>query len=354
MNTTVQQSLAEMTDFLLALSHEGIRPQEAQARLRLLQQRYPAITLDLLWEEQPYDRSLHYDLLLRLCELGTFSLSFAPRQTLPWPLRGVQNWRDVDLLRVNNVVLDVAQAIAYLDAIWGETRIIDRMVHACLIQEALAKDPIELSDAELQRAMDGFRRARRLYTAEDTHRWMEQHGMSHTQLERYVADEALLAKLRDRMTADQVEAFFAAHQADFDTAHIAQIRFADEAAARRIGDQIRDGELDFYAAAQQHFMTTAARAATSSAELFAAVQRGQAPQWLAPVFAAAADETLGPLDTGAGYALVRVLSVSAARLDEPTRQAIKKLLFDDWLAERRRAARIEWNWGQASRTSETA
>jgi putative peptide maturation system protein len=353
MSTTIQQPLAEMTDFLLALSREAIRPREAQARLRLIQQRYPDITLDLLWEEQTYDRSPHYDLLLRLSELGSFSLSFAPLRTLPWPLRGVQRWRDVDLVRVNNVVLDVAQAVSYLDTIWGETRIIDRMVNTCLIQEALEKDPIELSDAELQRAMDGFRRARRLYTVEETQRWMERHGMSHTQFEGYVADEALVAKLRDRVTADQVEPFFAARHADFDTARIAQITFADETTARRLYDRIRDGELDFYAAAQDHFTTAGAHTA-SSPDLFAAVQRGQAPEWMAPVFAAAADQLLGPLDTGEGYALVRVLSVSTARLDEPTRHAIKKILFENWLAERRQAARIEWNWGQASQTSQTA
>lgn len=350
MNTTVHETLTETLDYLVALKQEGIGPKEAQTRLRELQGRHPAIALDLLWEEETFDHSLHYDVLLRLAELGTLSLSFSPQQTLPWPMRGVQRWRDVDLLRVNNIVLDVAQAVAYLDSIWGETRIVNRMINTCLIQEALDKDPIELSDAELQRAMDGFRRARRLYSAEDTRRWMEQQGLSHTQMERYVADEALVAKLRDRVTADRVETFFAAHRADFDTARVAQITFADEATARQVHDRIIAVELDFYAAAQKQFL--AAGAAPASHELFATLQRGQAPEWLAPAFDAAPGDVLGPLDTGAGYALVLVLSIAPARLDEATRQVVKKILFEKWLAERRQTARIEWYWGQASQTTQ--
>src|SRR5438094_5255133 len=136
---------------------------------------------------------------------GTVSLSFCPDRAIPWPLRGVQRWREQDLLRVNATVLRVDQAIACLDFIWDEARIINRLINVCLIQEALAKDPVTLSDAELQCALDGFRRAHKLYTAEDTYRWLERHGMTHEKIERYVADEATVATLRDRVTAGRVE-----------------------------------------------------------------------------------------------------------------------------------------------------
>ena len=53
--------------------------------------------------------------------------------------------------------------------------------------------------------MDGFRRAHKLYKAEDTRRWMERYGMTHKQLEYYVADEAIIVKLRDRITAGRIE-----------------------------------------------------------------------------------------------------------------------------------------------------
>jgi hypothetical protein len=45
-----------------------------------------------------------------------------------------------------------------------------------------------------------------------------------------------------------------------------------------------------------------------------------------------------------------LLAIVPAELDGRTRAASKTILFEDWLAERRRAARIEWCWGSASKT----
>src|SRR5712692_910098 len=171
MEDTLQQALIDTLDYLMMLSREGTGPEEARARLRTLQKRYPDITMDLLWEEEAYDQSVHYDVLLSLSSERTVSLSFCPDRALPWPMRGVHRWSDKELLRINNTVMKVDQAISCLDFIWDEARTINRLVNVCLIQEALNKDPVQLSDAELQLAMDGFRRAKKLYMDEDTYRW---------------------------------------------------------------------------------------------------------------------------------------------------------------------------------------
>jgi putative peptide maturation system protein len=359
MNGTLEQALASALETLMEFSREGIRPEEARARLRLLSQQHPDIGMDLLWEEESYDNSVHYDALLDLEGAGTVSLSFCPNKVLPWPMRGVHRWSESDLVRVNDTVLRMDQAIACLDYIWDEARIIDRLVNVCLIQEALEKDPVSLSDAELQAAMDGFRRAHRLYTIEETVRWLKRHGTTHEQLERRVADEAVVAKLRDRVTEGRVEEYFEQHRADFDTARVARVAFADEASARRAFEQICAGEIDFYEAAESHFLaaeqgtTSTLRAgARSPQELFAVVQRGEAPPELSEaVFAAGAGEMLGPVRTGEEYAIIRVLSSAPGRLDERTRRAIQKLLFAEWLEERRQEAAIEWYWGNANGAS---
>jgi hypothetical protein len=72
----------------------------------------------------------------------------------------------------------INQAIGCIDLIWNERRMMDRLIHVCILEEELEQNPLELSDAELQDAMDAFRRARRLYRAEDTLRWMERQGMT--------------------------------------------------------------------------------------------------------------------------------------------------------------------------------
>jgi putative peptide maturation system protein len=267
-------------------------------------------------------------------------------------MRGAHRWSDANLVRVNKTFLDVDQAIACLDFIWDEAPIIHRLVNVCLIQEVLDKDPIELSDEELQLAMHGFRRVHRLYKAEDTYRWMEQHGMTHAQLERYVADEAIVAKLRDRITAGRVETYFEEHRADFDTAYIARFAFSDEASAHHTCEQIRLGELDFYEAAQRSFVA-AECSKHPSCDLFTIVQRGHVfPELAIAIFTATPGEVVGPVHTEECYVIVRVLSRTPARLDESTCNTIKRILFEQWLAELREVATIEWYWGNASRTSQ--
>ncbi len=51
------------------------------------------------------------------------------------------------------------------------------------------------------------------------------------------------------------------------------------------------------------------------------------------------------MPSGDGYELLWVMQLLPAQFDEPTRQQIASLLFDAWLEEKRRSARVEWFWG---------
>jgi putative peptide maturation system protein len=351
--TPPQQSVLDTLQWLIGLSRDGIRPEQALERLPRLRQRHADIPMELLWEEEPFDGLVHYDMLLRLPGRGTVSLSFCPPRALPWPLRGLHRWSDADLVRVNGRVLKVDRAIALLDFIWDERRLVENLLNVCLIEEALERQPIELSDAELQREMDAFRRSRRLHTAADTHRWMERHGISHRMLEQLVASQAVVARLRTRVTAGHVDETFAARKGELDTARIARLDLPDEESARQLYERIRRGELSFYEAAEGHFVETTRRSAGPPRPLFHVIRRGQVPTALADaIFAATANEMVEPIRTAEGCALIRVLSLTHARLDEPTRVAVEEMLFAEWLAERRQAATIEWCWGTARQTTQ--
>lgn len=351
MNDSLRQAVADGLDYLRALQREGARPGEARARLQAVRGRHPGLAIDLLSEEEAYDQSVHYDVLLRRAGEGTVSLSYCPERAVPWPMRGVHRWTDAQLVRVNATVLKVDQAMACLDFIWDEAPIIERLVNLCLLQEELEREPITLSDAELQEAMDRFRAAKKLFKAQDTLAWLERHGMTHEGLERYVTNEALVDRLRDRAVGDGVERYFREHPGAFDTARVARLEVADEGRARELAEEIRAGRLDFYAAAERCFAEAAERGAPPRAGLLAVIQRRQAaPALREQLFAAAPGQLVGPVPAEGGHALLRVLAVVPAQLDGRTRAAVKNVLFDEWLAERRRAARIEWFWGNASKT----
>jgi putative peptide maturation system protein len=351
MNEPVRHAVLDVLEFLIAMTREGVKPDTARSRLQAVRRRHPELMIDLLSEEEAYDRSIHYDALIRLAGEGTTSLSYCPEPALPWPLRGVHRWSDADLVRVNAKVLQVDEAIALLDFIWHNARLIERLLNTCLVQEELERAPIELSDAELQRAMDEFRIANKLFSADETHAWIERQGMTHERLERYVHNNALVARLRDRITADRVDEYFNRHRSDFDSASIARFELLDESRARALAGQIRTEGLDFFAAAELCYLEGIEHGVPSTSSLFGTVTRRDARATLLDaLFDVEPGQVLGPIALDDRFALVRVIEITPARLDSRTRNTIKDFLFDEWLADRRRSAKIEWYWGNADKT----
>jgi putative peptide maturation system protein len=352
MNDSLQPAVLDVLDYLLDLQQEDVRPGEARARLQPLRGRHPGLTIDLLAEEEAFDQSIHYDALLQCSGQGTVSLSYCPERAVPWPLRGVHRWDEADLVQVNTNVLRVDAAIACLDFIWNEAPTIERLVNMCIMQEELDREPLNLTDAELQHAMDQFRAAKKLYRTDDTIEWLERHGMTQEKLESYVRDSAIVPKLRDRIVAGQVEAYFRQHSADFDTARIARLKVPDESLARQMARRIRADELNFFSAAECLFLLEKDTDASRRADLFAIVERRQIePALRDQLFAAAPGELVGPVPFESGHTLVRVMGIVPAQLNDRTRASIKDILFKDWLEDRRKEARIEWRWGNASMAS---
>ena len=62
----------------------------------------------------------------------------------------------------------------------------------------------------------------------------------------------------------------------------------------------------------------------------------------AAVFGAHTDAVLGPFKTDRGWLLVKVERQQRATLDEAMRETVKAELFAEWLAERRRKARVRY------------
>src|SRR5437867_3344906 len=105
MTADPEPAVVETLRLLRELSRERVSPPEAVRRMRELQERHPAITFELVWEEERITGCFDYDALLDLPEEGTLSLGVCADRGIPWPLRGATPVRDHDLLRVNREVM---------------------------------------------------------------------------------------------------------------------------------------------------------------------------------------------------------------------------------------------------------
>ncbi len=343
MPVTEPQLVLETIDLLVALGDAEAPPPDATAQLHRVAARHGHAEAELLWQPLGPDGGWRYDALLPCAGHGTLSLGFCRDGAQPWVLLDARRWSDADLLRVNDVVLTVDGAVAKLDVLLQDDDIAGQLVDACLVEEALARHPVEVSSAELQCAMDAFRRARGLHGADACRHWMAARGLDHARLERLVAAQARLAKLRDRVTSAQAQAFFEQHRARFDCACIAQIAHADAASALHTAGRIAAHELSFLEAAQEGFLQRPPHGDTA-VPLFRRLRRDEGHALALAVFEAQAGALLGPLEVGGRSLLVQVLRLTPAQWDEATAEYVQRLLFRQWLDERRQSARIEWFW----------
>jgi putative peptide maturation system protein len=253
----------------------------------------------------------------------------------------VQRWSEYELLRVNQSLLRVDEAIDYIDFVWNEEPLLQRLIDTCLVREILEKEPIDVSDEELQSAMDEFRAARGLHARDTMLDWMKDNGLDLGRIERHLEWEVMKAKLRRKVAGNRVEDYFATARATFDTVDFAELVFEEAAEARRVADTLAHGTADFFAIAAQAFVEHGARRS-----LFTRATRGElAPAAAEALFGATPGATIGPVHVDETSRIYRVLALRPAALDRATRERIEQALFDEWLARRRRSARIEWNWG---------
>jgi putative peptide maturation system protein len=344
---TLHQALTETYDELRSILREPPRPTQALERIRALGQRHPNIDFDLVWEDQPYDGSVEYSAILNTAGEGALSVSISPEKALPWPLRGVHRYDEADLLRVNGVLMQIGEAIQLMDAVWRNEDLLRRLVEACLLREALGDDVPEVTDEQLQRAMDEFRREYGLHTAAEMEAWLKNMGLDQFRLEEILCEQVAVDGLREQVTASMVEDYFAAHQHDLTICRLRRVTARTESLCVAIIDRARangDGLLPAAAAMDgkdsDHIL---------SIEVLEA-RRCELPVEATPPVDAAVGVIFGPMLVGDRWCAFELTATESPAIDAATRDYCQRMLFQRWLDERRAGARIEWYWGSQDET----
>ena len=337
MNTTDTLVLDALA-FLRDLAAREVEPDDAMQELSGVRALHPEAKLDLLWEREPYRGTVHYDLLVSEDGRNSVWLGWCPERGVPWVLRGVHRHSEADLVRVNGEMLRVDAAMQLIDYMWKEERILTGLVDSCLIRQALVTlDVPPPSDAELQRAVDDFRRRHGLLGRDDTLAWLEQRGMSYEQLEFYVADAARVQGLRNAVVGDGVEAWFAQHREELRRVTMLLVTTSSSDYADAIA---REGHWGVDA-----FVRTAA---ARSGRLAMVMERAcDLPKSVADaVLAAAPGSVVGPILQDGQWQVAHVVEHHDAVLDDACARTIADRLFAQWRASQRAEADVQWLWGR--------
>jgi putative peptide maturation system protein len=337
MNTT-DTLVLDALGFLRDLAAREVEPEAAMQELGDVRARHPEAKVDLLWEREPYRGTVHYDLLVSHDGRNAVWLGWCPDRGVPWVLRGVHRHSEADLVRVNGEMLRVDAAMQLIDYMWKEERILTGLVDSCLVRQALVTlDVPPPTDAELQRAVDDFRRRHGLLGRDDTLAWLEQRGMSYEQLEFYVADAARVQALRNAVVGDGVEAWFAQHREELRRVTMLLVttsRRDDADAIAREGGRGIDAFVRTAAAGSGRLAMVVERACDLSRSLADAV------------LAATPGSVVGPILQDGQWHVAHVIEHHDAVLDDACARTIADRLFSQWLASQRAEADVQWLWGR--------
>ncbi len=343
-----QLAVEDALEFLTSAAAHRVALPEAQQAFRDLRARHPGVELELLWEHHRYEGTPSYDVLLRTPGGGTVSLGFAAERAVPWLLRSACHSHECDVALVNGRLIDIQTVVAYLDLLWNDTRLMEQMVDDQLIDEGAERLGVEPAREDVRAAVDEFRAARGLFGAAETTAWMSERGLSRERLEWIVSrDSAARALRRHVVSEEQVQARLEAGAAAFDRVHLARIRVYDEDEARTLVAAMRGDASAFFDVAERRFV-----AGGKGGDLFAVLTRSAvSPDQAALLFGAKAGDVIGPVPSGVGFDVVRILSITRATPgDAVARTAAGNALFAEWLAGRRATARVEWFWGNAGQS----
>jgi len=218
-------------------------------------------------------------------------------------------------------------------------RLLEQAAQERLIAEAARAEGVTISDQELQTAADAFRKARGLHKAAQTQAWLAERHLGVEDLQILIERPLLRRKLAEHVTAGQVERYFAENRSQFDRARLSQIVVAREGVASELLSQITDDGVDFAALARKHSLDTLSAPAGGS--LGVVERKKLSPPIESAVFGARAGDVVGPFKTAQGFHILKVEEILPAQLDSKTSEAIRDRLFEDWLRQRQRRARVQ-------------
>jgi putative peptide maturation system protein len=174
--------------------------------------------------------------------LGVISLAPPSAEGAPFSLRGLPRRSELERVRVDGRPLQLNEVALQLDSIWDDTRLLERIVDSALLQRELEREPIHVSDAELERALDEHRARHGLDTSEATEQWLSQRRLTRAGLEDLLERQIALRHLRHRLVGHSARARFEADPGRFDLVQLIAFPVDNDAEAEACGTAIHRGE----------------------------------------------------------------------------------------------------------------
>ncbi|MEH1839000.1 MAG: peptidylprolyl isomerase [Nostoc sp.] len=219
--------------------------------------------------------------------------------------------------------------------------IVEQIVTRKVIIAAAEEAGIKVEVEELQKAADQIRLTNKLDSADDTWKWLGEHGLSLDDFEEIAYISLISGKLVKHLFADKVEAYFFENQLDYVGVVIYEVVLDDEDLALELFYAIKEGEMSFYDVAHKYIQDTELR--HKGGYLGIVRRKDLKPDISAAVFAVTVPQVLKPIVTSKGLHLIFVEEIIQAELDNNLRNQIITDLFNEWIKQQMKEVEVAMN-----------
>jgi putative peptide maturation system protein len=329
--------LASAVRLLRTLPRRREAVEQAREQVTTWSAGHPALDAELVVDEPPGNLHVGYDLLLAHPEGGTVAISTQTEDGVPWAVDHATHWAAGQVVSVDSVGLSIPAALYALRAMGARDRTVhEQLADYRILLSEIADDREPVTDAELQEAMDDFRRRRGLFTRERTLTWLDEIGLPEHAFIGFMETTAQMNRVRSRFAGAPARAYLQNHADEFAVTRAAWVTGRDAAAIEEIARADSIAELLGRA---EHSV----REGTGRLRL--TMVTGLATELPRPLRTASAGRVVGPVESEDGLLAGAVLHRLPADPDDPSvLAAAARAAYSTWMAERREAADIRWHW----------
>lgn len=289
----------------------------------------------LVVDEPPGQTEVDYDLLLDHPDGGTIAVNVQAADGIPWTVDHSTHWAAGALLTIDGKH-SVMVPDAMLSLRMASTRhpsLLTQLVDRRIIITEIEADREPLTDDELQRAADDFRRRQGLTTRQSTLEWLKELGLPMAAFQRQVESSGQITRFRERKMAEEAPLQLAENPEAFQLLVAVWARCA----TREVADQIA-------AAGSDRLVETATRLITAGEDVEVSGRTGYAYTLPADLATAAEGKIVGPLPDDARFLVGVVLRRTSPEPGPTLTAAAGRAGLEAWLSARRRESDIQWHW----------
>lgn len=246
-----------------------------------------------------------------------------------------------DVLKIDEEVLISDDIIKLLKLSGRFDSLLEDIIKEKLTVYAAKKQGITVSPEEIQERADQLRRVRGLHRASDVLKFFDAMGITIDEFEDFIVETLYQEKMLETVGDENaVKEFFALHSPRFDSIEVSHILVDSEGKARELMSLLEEEPEMFEAMVAEHSLADTKK---DGGRIGKVIRGAMAPEVEGRVFNASEGDLLGPF-AGAGksfFEIFRIDQKRTAELDDETREEVRRMLRDEWLAARAREHQVE-------------